>query len=608
MKMKQSILNFTKGGFLLRIIGGIILCGMGAALSGCFHPKITVPTIPPFNPSPPITPPAAPVIPLPPPSDGNNYRSSEFGRNYGLGNINADAAYQRGYFGQNVVVGVVDTGVRTTHRELNGNIVAGRDFVFPGRTITDPHGHGTAVAAVIAGQRDGTSMHGVAPRAKIMPLKIGDDSGRLAGNWRNAIRHAIANNVQVVNNSFGESGQALIGSYQGGTYYAEVPFLRGFYRDRDRRLAQEVAGIVGGRDIALVWAAGNGGWNGRTGRIRLRRSCTDLRTPNCVSDSTAFRLTRDQFTSEFVSENYRDYNGNIVLGEGRLSDTDGGDIPDLSSYYSSLPIWAISGIDSLLERLENGTISATELQNRISQDSNFRRLFGRWVAVVATDSNNNIASFSNGCGLAAAWCLAAPGVNIFTANSDSDVDYGNINGTSFSAPHVSGALALIKSRLPTTRMSIVVAIMLASATPLGADRIDETYGWGLLNVERAITLAGRLEFQSATAANVKVQNARINLPSAMAHLKPQLQNAQTAVGGIGNVYYNMPLADIAHVAPPPPNYFGDAAKDMLNPVQDNRFNAGMFFAATDTKTNQFQYAGAQFSAGPLGDWQLRNDF
>ena len=94
----------------------------------------------------------------------------------------------------------------------------------------------------------------------------------------------------------------------------------------------------------------------------------------------------------------------------------------------------------------------------------------------------------------------------------------------------------------------------------------------------------------------------------MAHLKPQLHAVKAAVGGIGNAYYNMPLSDIAHVAPASAFNLGDAAQDMLRPVHHNRFNAGKFFAATDTKTNQFRYVGADLSAGKLGDWRLQHDF
>ena len=55
-----------------------------------------------------------------------NYRTTEFNRQYGLNQIGADHAYQRGYFGQGVTVWIVDSGMRITHMDLTANLVPGR--------------------------------------------------------------------------------------------------------------------------------------------------------------------------------------------------------------------------------------------------------------------------------------------------------------------------------------------------------------------------------------------------------------------------------------------------------------------------------------------------
>ena len=48
------------------------------------------------------------------------------------------------------IVAVVDTGVETSHPDLRAALLAGRDFVDGDRTPSDEHGHGTAVAGVLA--------------------------------------------------------------------------------------------------------------------------------------------------------------------------------------------------------------------------------------------------------------------------------------------------------------------------------------------------------------------------------------------------------------------------------------------------------------------------
>ena len=80
-------------------------------------------------------------------------------------------------------------------------------------------------------------------------------------------------------------------------------------------------------------------------------------------------------------------------------------------------------------------------------------LRGHVVAVVATDRDGGIALFSNRCGIAAKWCIAAPGDLVPVAVSVPDPDNPGrrvrfydpgASGTSYAAPHVTGGLAVLK--------------------------------------------------------------------------------------------------------------------------------------------------------------------
>ena len=66
------------------------------------------------------------------------------------------------------------------------------------------------------------------------------------------------------------------------------------------------------------------------------------------------------------------------------------------------------------------------------------------IAVVAVGSGGKIASYSNKCGLAADYCIAAPGSSINAPGSFWTYTYTSKSGTSMAAPHVTGLLALVK--------------------------------------------------------------------------------------------------------------------------------------------------------------------
>ena len=66
------------------------------------------------------------------------------------------------------------------------------------------------------------------------------------------------------------------------------------------------------------------------------------------------------------------------------------------------------------------------------------------------------------------------------------------SGTDVAAGHVSGALAVLKSRLPNMPMSVILAILFETATDLGASGVDSVYGHGLVNLSAAVTLQGNI--------------------------------------------------------------------------------------------------------------------
>lgn len=106
--------------------------------------------------------------------------------------------------GQGVVVGVVDTGVNPAGAVLPASAVQTGVDLLPGGGPgdVDCHGHGTMMAAVIAGRPGLATFEGVAPAATILPVTVTDESAddpTAAARIGAGIRWAVDHGARVVN-------------------------------------------------------------------------------------------------------------------------------------------------------------------------------------------------------------------------------------------------------------------------------------------------------------------------------------------------------------------------------------------------------------------------
>ena len=135
------------------------------------------------------------------------------------------------------------------------------------------------------------------------------------------------------------------------------------------------------------------------------------------------------------------------------------------------------------------------------------------LAVAGVDENGNIAvtgptTGSNHCGSAAQWCLAASySVDMPVKGGRLYVDpvYGYVLeepetmiktmiGTSFAAPMVTGAAALVQQKYPWMNNDNLRTTLLTTAQDLGAKGVDSVYGWGLLNIGKAVNGPAQFAF------------------------------------------------------------------------------------------------------------------
>jgi hypothetical protein len=116
--------------------------------------------------------------------------------------------------GAGVTVAVVDTGVDRRSADLAPNLLPGTNAYDANDDIADTAGHGTVIASVIAAPAGNGGYVGIAPDAKVLPVKVmGGSSGR---DWsdRAAVRgveYALARGARVINLSIGGLNTPIAG-------------------------------------------------------------------------------------------------------------------------------------------------------------------------------------------------------------------------------------------------------------------------------------------------------------------------------------------------------------------------------------------------------------
>ena len=408
-------------------------------------------------------------------------------------------AYSRGYHGQSVTV-VVGEAVSRTHENLRANVISvstgldcrglslgfhnpalGEQFLnayncdefnenaldsfvsiwgyTPEMTATINLYllyHGSAVAGIIAAPRNGITMHGVAPRSKLIPIPLGP--GFRLHDRTDDLRYIVDNKIPIVNHS---------------TWYPATGTNMSLFMKHYREVAAD-------SDTIFVFAGGNNGSPHKLSRL---------------NQATVPRYEKD------------------------LEDN-----------------WLIVG--------------------------NYHYNFKTKKEAIITIH----------CGEAKMWCINAFHAHR-TPGLSGDDKYVSFFGSSSAAPHVSGALALLKSAAPELPMTMIRQILLTTATDIGDDGIDEEFGWGVVNVSAGIEHIENLE----TAEGTALRDLRQGLPSEFSHLRGRLSDVSVALKITDDSYYNIPLSDIVGGGDSQKTSLGNAAKEMQADDSLSPENAGFGF-------------------------------
>ncbi|WP_257579161.1 S8 family serine peptidase [Streptomyces sp. JJ38] len=113
--------------------------------------------------------------------------------------------------GEGITVAVIDSGVNSSSKTLDGRLLPGADLTdLPGDATDDYSGHGTTIAELIAGTGKNGGIQGIAPEAKILPLRV-DLATDEEDVWKenddtsieDAIRAAADSDARIINMSVG---------------------------------------------------------------------------------------------------------------------------------------------------------------------------------------------------------------------------------------------------------------------------------------------------------------------------------------------------------------------------------------------------------------------
>lgn len=121
--------------------------------------------------------------------------------------------------------------------------------------------------------------------------------------------------------------------------------------------------------------------------------------------------------------------------------------------------------------------------NTSSNVSNADRDLDDMIVVSASDENDMLAAFSSYGNLVD---VAAPGTNIVTTDSFSDTGYVTTEGTSYACPITSGVCAMLWSARPNLSPNDVERILKASCDDIGTPGLDSFFGYGRINLARAL--------------------------------------------------------------------------------------------------------------------------
>ena len=370
-----------------------------------------------------------------------SFETPEYKNQWGLEFINASDAYSYGASGKGVIVGVVDEALDWGHHEFLKENILHPDSVLTYSGNREPTAlekfHGTATSSIIAGRKDDEpvdrNMHGVAYDAQILFIAVELGSPPSDGEYEPI----------------------------------DIPaFSWERFDEQESKFYKELS------------------------------SKSDV-----INNSFGFTGQITDYSKETLQNTFP-----------KLIDT-------FASEKETIFVWSAGNYNGITDT-EGEEVIAADPGILAGLAYYFPELSKNNVAVVAVDQDGDIAEFSNRCGVARDFCIAAPGVkvplaipnNLFNSLTEIEKEGFNKNvldyleahpteayllgsGTSFSAPHVTGAIAVLKELFNDNLSSVqILERLFNTANKEGKYSDKEIYGQGLLDLKTASSPVGSTLF------------------------------------------------------------------------------------------------------------------
>ncbi|HBI6951606.1 TPA: S8 family serine peptidase, partial [Serratia marcescens] len=412
--------------------------------------------------------------------DPASWRSSEFNAEWGLGAIHADQAYAAGYTGKGIKLGIFDQPVYAKHPEFAGeNKVI--NLVTEGiREYTDPYipvkkGDTFRYDGTPSVDSDGTlGSHGT---------HVG---GIAAGSRDGGAMHGVAFNAQIISAENGDPGPE--------------------------------DGIILGNDGAVYQA----GWDA------LVASGARI-----INNSWGIGIT-EKFEEGGYDPAYPHFTVNDAQKQFDQIKQILGTKPG-GAYQGAIDA-ARSGVVTIFAAGNDGNLNNPDAMAGLAYF--VPEIAPNWLSVASLQDPSNsgdysISTFSSRCGYTASFCVSAPGTRVYssviegTSVENLTTGYAKYSGTSMAAPHVAGSVAVLMERFPYLNGAQAAEVLKTTATDMGAPGIDALYGWGMINLGKAINGPGML----ATVEDIP-EEFRIPDPTGVAYGPTQFVVDLPGVGAV----------------------------------------------------------------------------